>query len=111
MRGRAIFGLLRLPFTGSTPPTRDTSQDAATRARSSCDADRRRILQFIRAREKGATDDEIQAGLEMDGNTERPRRVELARAGCIAGREGITRATRAGRPAVVWYFVKGLPPL
>lgn len=110
MKGRGLFGLLSLPFTGTSEATRATSQDAARKV-SNCDADRRRLLAYIRDREHGATDDEMQQALGMAGDSQRPRRIELARAGCIEGREGMTRATRAGRPAVIWYFKKGLPPL
>lgn len=108
MKGRGLFGLFSLPFTGTSAATTATSQGAARKVRTA-DTDRRRILQFIRDREHGATDDEMQQALEMAGDSQRPRRIELARAGCIEVREGMTRATRTGRPAVIWYFKKGLP--
>lgn len=59
------------------------------------------VLDAIRAAgERGMTDGEIQAATGLDGNTVRPRRVELERAGLIAACG--TRATAAGRQAAVW---------
>jgi len=108
MRGRAYAGDPRLPFTGSTPLTRAQSQ-AAPPTKHRAEQDRARVLEYIRQEaDGGATDDEIQTALDMEGNTERPRRIELARAGCIEHRDTITRRTRSGRPAVVWFFRKDL---
>jgi hypothetical protein len=49
----------------------------------------------------GLTDEEIQADLHMQGSTQRPRRVELVRAGLVVD-SGLRRRTFAGRSAVVW---------
>lgn len=49
----------------------------------------------------GATDEEIQKSLDMNPNTQRPRRVELQRAGEVVD-SGRTRKTQSGRSAAVW---------
>lgn len=54
---------------------------------------------------RGATDEEMQAGLDMAANTQRPRRRELQQAGLIVD-SGRTRATRSGRQAVVWTLAR-----
>ena len=50
------------------------------------------------------TDDGICAALAMAGNTERPRRIELQRAGRIVA-EG-TKPTASGRQAVAWVVAR-----
>ncbi|NLS97978.1 MAG: hypothetical protein GXX96_38060 [Planctomycetaceae bacterium] len=63
---------------------------------------RARVLEFIqRQGTAGATDLEIQAGLQMSGDTQRPRRRELQQAGFIVD-SGDVRSTASGRAAVVW---------
>jgi hypothetical protein len=52
----------------------------------------------------GLTDEEGQALLGMDGNTYRPRRVELQEAGLVADGK-LTRKTKSKREAVVWVAV------
>ena len=108
MKGRGIFGLLSLPFTGSSADTIATSRAAANdELHSQVERDRATILDYISSeRDGGATDDEIENATGIKGNSARPRRIELARAGLIEGRDGVTRKTRSGRPAVVW-FAKG----
>jgi len=59
-----------------------------------------RVLQFLRW-SGPATDQEIQDGIPMEQNTERPRRIELVRSGFVAD-SGKTRKTRSGREATVW---------
>ena len=59
---------------------------------------RGRVLAFIE--EYPSTDEQIQDALAMDANTERPRRVELARMGLI--KKVGTARTKAGRQAAVW---------
>lgn len=51
--------------------------------------------------EHGLTDEELQHGIGLEGSTQRPRRVELLRAGLIKD-SGRTRATASGRQATVW---------
>lgn len=108
MKGRGLFGLFSLPFTGTSEDMIATSRAAANaQLHSQVERDRAAILDYITTEgDSGATDDEIENATSIKGNSARPRRVELARAGLIEGREGITRKTRSGRPAVVW-FAKG----
>ena len=81
-----------------------TSAEAAVRKGPSASIDRERVLLFLRERgEIGATDEQIQNHLGMAGDTERPRRVELLRAGLVKP-EGV-RKTRTGRDATVWVVV------
>lgn len=60
----------------------------------------RRVLEFLRARPEGATDEEIIAGTGLNPSTARPRRIELARRGLVV--EAGTRRTSSGRSASVW---------
>lgn len=79
-----------------------TSKQAAERISGSAASLRRKVLEFIRTRgARGATDSEIQDCLEMDGDTERPRRWELRKAGLIVD-SGIRRETKTGRASIVW---------
>jgi hypothetical protein len=48
-----------------------------------------------------ATDEEIQDFLSMNPSTERPRRIELWKAGLIED-SGHTRQTKSGRAAAIW---------
>jgi len=60
------------------------------------------VYSFIVGRgEAGATDHEIQAGLRLDGNSERPRRKALENRGLIED-SGRRRETPTGRMAIVW---------
>lgn len=72
------------PFSGLSPETRETSKAAAITVASTTITDRWRVLAAItRAGERGLTDAELQRDLFMQGNTERPRRIELWKAGKI----------------------------
>ena len=65
-------------------------------------SDRARILDYLRSRGiDGATDQEIEAALNIPGNTVRPRRGELDRAGKITP-SGEVRPTASGKRAMVW---------
>lgn len=77
-----------------------TMHAAAGAIASSAATLRARVLAYLR-RNGPATDEQIQAGLGMAGNTERPRRVELVR-GLLVVDSGQTGKTKAGRPAVMW---------
>lgn len=72
--------------------------------------DLRRVLRFI-VEHQGATDDEIQAGTGLDGNSERPRRVRLVECELVVD-TGATRRTRNGRgkPATVWGLNRAVMP-
>ena len=90
-----------------------TSRAAATTIEpNAAETLRKRILEFLRlCGQDGATDEEIQLALDMAGNTERPRRGELANAGLIFrvfhNGSYSTRATSSGRKAVLWFATKG----
>ena len=60
----------------------------------------RRVLEFVRDRPDGATDEEIAAGLGLNPSTARPRRIELARRGLIV--EAGVRKTASRRNATAW---------
>lgn len=61
----------------------------------------RQVVEFLHQRgEHGATDEEMQGGIPMDPNTQRPRRRELAKRGLVV--EAGERKTRSGKKATVW---------
>lgn len=81
---------------------RKRSREAATATKVNAQADRQKVLAFIRGRgELGATDQEMQVELEMSGNTQRPRRGELVESGHVA-EAGMKRKTISGCWATVW---------
>lgn len=89
---------------GSRPPVlaqvdSETSVDAAIANMPNRSGQRERVLAYLQ--EWGpATDEQIQDALGLEGSTERPRRVELARAGLIK-KSGVAQ-TRSGRRACLW---------
>ena len=84
-----------------------TSIAAAKQIEPKAKRDRRRVFEFIRDQgERGATDAEMQMCLSLSGDTQRPRRWELHKAGLIRD-SGRTRLTPAGNKAVVWTIVEG----
>lgn len=79
----------------------DTSHEAARAVMPKTGTQRRAVLDFVSSRqEHGATDLEIQHALVMNGNTERPRRIELVEAGYLVD-SGLRRRT-GGRDMIVW---------
>lgn len=50
---------------------------------------------------QGATDEEMQTALGMNPSTQRPRRIELVKAGRAVD-TGRKRPTKSGRMAVIW---------
>lgn len=83
-----------------------TSIESAKQIEPAAGTLRRAVYEFIWGRAVlGATDEEIQDGLGMAQNTERPRRRELQLGGFIQD-SGNTRTTRSGRKAVVWVPVR-----
>lgn len=87
----------RKPRSGS-----DTSRSAARAVASSALALRRRVFDFIESRGSlGATDHEIQTALGIAGDTERPRRDELQKAGLVRD-SGQRRTAPSGRSVIVW---------
>mgnify|MGYP001269891993 FL=1 len=91
-------------FYGQDPPAQRhsrTSVAAAEAIRPSTNRLRQRVLEYIEAcGPAGATDDECQAALGMNGSTQRPRRWELAQMRLIT--QSGTRRTVSGRAATVW---------
>jgi hypothetical protein len=81
-------------------PHSETSKAAAGQIETTTGELRARVLAHLKAC-GGATDEETQDALGMAQNTERPRRVELVRAGRVID-SGETRKTKSGRSAVVW---------
>jgi hypothetical protein len=63
---------------------------------------------FVRRKDLGATDEEVQRALRMPGNTERPRRQELEEQGLVID-SGLKRTTASGREAVVWVLKNYAP--
>lgn len=89
---------------GGVPPHQrhsDTSLDAALSVAADVPNLRDRVLACLLAHPDGLTDEEMQAALSMNPNTQRPRRVELIEAGLVED-SGARRLTVAGRKAVVW---------
>ena len=91
---------------GLDPATRATSGAAA--AADTRDTQRASVLAVIQAAGPvGATDDEIQIALDLDGSSERPRRWELWKHDRIrilrdSSGAAVKRSTRSDRRAVVW---------
>lgn len=97
----------RTPFVAGS----DTSAAAAEAIAPNAATLRAKVLRFIEGRGlDGATDDEVQASLEMSGNTERPRRRELE-GQCLIGDSGKRRLTKSKRQAVVWVGAVYLPKI
>ena len=86
------------PFSEPT-----TSKDAAKQINQhKREIDKERIFQFIKAQGiDGATDQEIEKFTGIKGDTLRPRRGELQRAGKIT-KALFKRKTESGRNAAVW---------
>lgn len=80
-----------------------TSAEAAQKITKHIGPLHQRILAYLKVRPEGATDIEMQEGLEMNPSTQRPRRIELAAAGKIEN-FGCTRPTKSGRNAIVWHW-------
>lgn len=86
-----------LPHSGP-----DTSRAAAERMVAGASAQVARVFQFIsKCGKEGATDHEIQSALAMTGDSERPRRWSLQKAGLIRD-SGQRRKSPTGRLAIVW---------
>lgn len=77
-----------------------TSAAAAARIAPKAGTKRAQVLDCIKTF-GGLTDEQIQQLIPMSANTQRPRRVELAKAGLIKD-SGKTRTTMGGDQAVVW---------
>lgn len=82
--------------------TSATSAEAAERAEPRAGTDRAKLLAMLREAPDGLTDQEMQRW--MLSSTQRPRRIELVRAGLVED-SGQTRPTFTGRKATVWRAV------
>lgn len=81
---------------------RDTSRAAAERVYPKSGSIRLKVYEFlIRRGMDGATDQEIERNLNLDGNTVRPTRKTLEQDGLIID-AGFTRANHNGNQCVVW---------
>lgn len=78
-----------------------TSHDAAAAVLGRTGSARRRVLALLCDHPQGLTDEEISERLRMPPNTQRPRRVELVRAGFIED-SGFYRYTTTLNKAVLW---------
>lgn len=112
----ALFGDGSEPVAVPTIPTipvlavasSPTSRAAAESVRPRAGSQAERVLAFVTDQaDYGATDLEIQKSLNLPGDTQRPRRVALVRAGLLVD-SGNTRTTPTGRDAVVWIVPEGL---
>jgi transcription initiation factor IIE alpha subunit len=92
-------------FNPDTPPHQrhsDTSRAAVESVRDRVSARQLAVLRFLHRRgRKGATDEEMQEALHMEGNSLRPTRVSLRDRGLVLDR-GQRRPTKTGRLATVW---------
>lgn len=77
-----------------------TSLAAAEAIKPSVTALQARVLAYIKLL-GGATDEELQRGLQLNPSTQRPRRIELVEKGMVRD-SGRTRKTASGRNAVIW---------
>lgn len=78
-----------------------TSREAAASLdATTLNALQKRVLDYVRSKVDGATDEEIATGLGLNPSTARPRRIELARRGLIV--EAGTRKAASGRNATAW---------
>ena len=85
-------------FVGHTATSRKAFLDVYPKTGTQ----RRRVLDFVQGQGGyGATDEEIQAGLNMSPNTERPRRVELVEGGWLVDSKQ-NRLNSAGHECIVW---------
>ncbi len=89
-------------ITGTDHPV--TSHLAAERVLPHTGTQRFRVLRSLYyALPGGLTDEEMVQELEMNPNTQRPRRVELVDGGWVRD-SGNRRNTRSGSRAIVWVF-------
>jgi len=104
----ALDDAVPLLISGLESDTWNTSAAAAISVEESKASQRAEVFAAIRAAgSEGATDDELQERLHLDGSSERPRRWELWKLNRIAMRrddrgEVVKRLTRTHRRAVVW---------
>lgn len=93
----------RVPTMPAPAQEHSEESKAAARSQSATKLHRDRLMVFTALKTAGidgATDEELQLATGLDGNTERPRRIELVKENLIT-RHG-TRPTTRGKAAAVW---------
>lgn len=90
----------RCPFCDPLPSTQHTRAAAELAIQPSAANLREKVLECIKLHPHGITDEKIAELLKMNPSTERPRRLELEKAGRIVAVG--TAKTRSGRKAVTW---------
>jgi predicted ArsR family transcriptional regulator len=91
----------------SQPPAQSHSATSIAAAESmKHQASRLRDVVLRSIIEKDGTDEELAERLGLSGNTLRPRRVELVKAGLVIGLG--RRKTASGRSAIVWSYQGGV---
>jgi len=96
--------LFMAAYHGEPPAQKhsETSVAAAESMKPTAESRRQEVLRFLKKRGPyGATDEEGQLALKMEGNTYRPRRIELVAAGLVV-ESPEKRKTTTGRFATVW---------
>jgi hypothetical protein len=79
-----------------------TSRQAAEQVLPRTGTLRRQVYEyFVRRGLNGATDEEAQANLNIDGNTMRPTRGSLVKDGYLID-TGVTRKNAKGHDCIVW---------
>jgi len=98
----AALPLFAAPARAPAVQTSRTSMAAADALTpATLNALQRQVVEHLyQCGEHGATDEEMQFGIPMDPNTQRPRRRELAKRGLVVAAG--ERPTRSGKKATVW---------
>ena len=98
-------GLFDTPTIAHQPHS-NTSKAAALAIQPKAGTLRARVLRHLEAcGSAGATDEELQVALNMNASTERPRRIELEKAGLVEKTDR-RRPTLSGRSAAVYVAVE-----
>jgi len=97
-------------YDGSPPAQKhsDTSRAAAESIRKRIGPLHQEILNFLKQRPRGATDEEMQTEIPMPANTQRPRRIELTQMERLAD-SGRRKLTGSKRHAVIWVLIEHKP--
>lgn len=95
---------------GSIPFVRgsETSKEAAEAKAPTKTRDEAKVLAFVHAQKRGATDDEIEVGTGLCHQSASARRNGLVMKGLLAD-SGEKRLTRRKRRAIVWIKGNGVP--
>ena len=81
---------------------KQTSVQAAIKVLPKTGSLRRKVYEYVlRKGFQGATDQEMESALHIDGNTIRPTRISLVKDGFIID-TGLTRKNENGNECIVW---------